>query len=706
MPTRKFLIRSNLWLIVPVISLFLFWMISAYGMLTFASDFLRVFRFLVFLFAPGCYFAVFLGKEMGLSLDEVLALDVLISIAMATFVSVYLSFSLLQIRETEMMGGLFVATAASGLFLLSRLLELDEFRTEVTLSKAWKAVTGLIVSFLIGFLLTMRVIPESFWRGWDPWLNTPVAKTILEEGLNPFELKDRYMGVANVGISGFYYFLAAIQVFTGIDFYSISRFGGPVLAGIASMITYLVVRRLEGTGPGLLASFLLFLNPFFVTRFSMALRENFSFIFFLGILFLLIFVEWGFRGDRISQLYFCFVLSLFLAVSLSSHSLVPIIVYGVVVWEIIFLFLKREHTHVELVSALFLSFLLAAPYLLPSTLTYVWTIRNWFLLSPELFFSVFIVAVTLTAFILYSQYRKKVFRSSRSITRKSLFLISAVLFVGTVYSIIFPKSFPILGSYNPPITLGMFAISSLILACLGFLTIFKSSVPTTIISLSLLLISIPNLTNVNVAFPLFRLVMYISWVLSYSGAKLFGFINNFYGKVKLKFSTRFHLSKKTFEIGNWRASVVIYIMLLTLISPLMFQDVQAIKKGYSNYTKEDVESALNFTKLLREGDIVVPQACAHPLLIYVGININKMIYNESLLQELYSTTTIQDFSRIILSKYPNTSRVHVFMIERRIGNKDFSAPPLKLLELCGEKHQLSSIVFYTISLSRFSEEEV
>lgn len=673
------------------------------GVSTFAPDISKGFNLLVFLFVPGYYIAVVLGKIMELGLDEILTVDIIVSAAMAMFVSVYLSFSFLQITEVEMGGGVFLVTVLSGLLLLPQLQKPDKLRGEKSLSSSLKAVGGLLVSFLIGFILIMRVIPESYWLGWDPWLNTPVAGTILEEGLNPFELSSRYAGVANVGISGFYYFLAAIQAFTRIDLYSISRFGGPVLAGMASMITYLVVRRLEGVGAGLSASFFLFLNPFFVKRFSMALRENLGFVFFLGILFLSITRGESFDRNWPPRLCFSFVLSLFLAVSLSVHSLVPIIAYGVVVLEIVFCFLKTGHVPVELILALFLSFLLAAPYLLPSMLTYIWTIRNWFSLSLESFFFISTGAIALIIFLFYSGMRT--FKSAGRYWRKVLILMTILLFVGAVYSIVFPKNFPILGSYNPHITLGMFAISSLLLACLGSLTVLKSSVPIGITSLSLLLILIPNLTNVNVAFPLFRLAIYISWLLAYGAAKFFKFVYDRHRSFELKFPIHFSFWKRKIEISNLQASLLVCVTLLTLLSPVIIMDLQAVSRSWTYHNQEDVNSALSFLNLLEENDIVVPQGWTQDLLIYAGIDLSTMISNGTMLQGLYSASTLENFSQIILSRYPNASRAQVFTIERRAGNENYPTPSPELLELWGEKHQLGSTVYYTVPLS-YTEKEL
>ena len=174
--TKKFFKCNSLLLISPIILFLLSWILSAAG--SFVPDFLEGFNLLVLLIAPGYYIAVVLGKIMKLRLDEILVLDVMISAALAMFVSIYLSFSFLKITRMEIFGGLFAVTVLSGVLLLPQLLKPEKFEGKVVLSSLLKVVLGLLVSFLIGFLFIMRVIPESYWRGWDPWLNTPVARTI------------------------------------------------------------------------------------------------------------------------------------------------------------------------------------------------------------------------------------------------------------------------------------------------------------------------------------------------------------------------------------------------------------------------------------------------------------------------------------------------------------------------------------------------
>lgn len=619
------------------------------------------------------------------------------------FVSIYLSFAFSQITEAEIFGGLFVLTVFSGLMLLPKLLKQGKLKEKVALSNASKAVIGLLASFLIGFLLVMRGIPVSYWRGWDPWINAPVAESIVVGGLDPFELGGKYAGVVSVGISGFYHFLAAFKVVTGFSFYSITRFGGPVLAGIVSMITYLVVCRFEGKGAGVLASFFFFLNPFVVTRFSMALRENFSYVFFLGVLFLLVVRRRANQGLG-SRISFSLLLGLFLATTLCSHSLVPLIAYAMVCFDLVF-FRFRDRRVFELILAIFFSLVLAVPYMPILVPTFAWVLRNQFLLSFEMVILLIVLTVGSLLVFVYFYKRLRGVNFSEGRLRRGVLVLSVILLLGAFYSILFPKTFTVLGSYNPPITLDMFALSSLLLACLGFLTVFRSSVPISIISLSLLLILIPNLTNVNVAFPLFRLVIYISWILSYGAAKLLRFIYGIHGKVRLEFSKSFRFFRKMFEIGNWNASAVVCVMILTLISPIMLQDIQTTGQRYSNYVEEDVESALNFISILEDDAVVVPQERTQGLLLYTGINISRMINNKTVLQELYSANSLQSFSRIILSNYPRTEKVYVFILQRFIGLENAPYPSEQFLKGVGERHQLGSVVYYTVPIS-YSEKEL
>jgi len=293
------------------------------------------------------------------------------------------------------------------------------------------------------------------------------------------------------------------------------------------------------------------------------------------------------------------------------------------------------------------------------------------------------------------------FRFLGKIARNALVILGVVLFVGAVYSVVFPKDFPVLSSFNPIITSEMFALSSLPLACLGFLTAFKSrtSVPISIISLSLLLISIFNLTNLNIPFPLFRLVLYVSWVLSYGAAKFLKFIYELHRGAELKFSMRPRLFGRSFEIRKLRASVIVCFMLLMLLSPLILTDYQANVKGYSNYAAEDVDSTLNFLKLVKDGDVVVPQEGTQDLLLHAGIEPTMLMHGD-LLKKIYSINTLQNLTQAIHSKYPNASRAQVFMLQKWIGSKYY---PILSVQFA-RAHQLGSVAFYTIPLSFYEKE--
>jgi len=152
---------------------------------------------------------------------------------------------------------------------------------------------------------------------------------------------------------------------------------------------------------------------------------------------------------------------------------------------------------------------------------------------------------------------------------------------------------------------------------------------------------------------------------------------------------------KIFENISWRG-VFLCIVVLAVASPLIIYDLMRVKRTYSYFKEEDVQSTLSFLSLLDDRDIVLPQHKAQLLLYYVGLDMDRIVNNGTICQELFTTNSLQNFSQIILSNYSNVSKIYVFMIERRIGNKNFPMPSLEFLELWGEKHQIGSIRFYII----------
>jgi len=689
--------RRELWLILPVLSVFILFLLSICGISTSSSYLYRGIRLLVFLLTPGYYVALMVGNIIELKLDEMLVLTILISIAIDTLLSVYLTFVLSNITESLICVGLLIVTMSLCMISVPRLLELHRQRGEFNYLSISKAIIGLVFSFLIGFILVRRFITTTYWRGWDPWGNAPTARVIIERGLTPLELKKWHYGYANIGISGFFYFLASINVFTGSSFYQITRFGGPVLAGFASMITYLIVKKLEGFGAGILASFFLFLNSFFVNRFSMTLRENFSYIFFLMILFLLI-VKNKYHGNKRLSIFYPLSISFLYVTILISHLLTSIIISSILLIEIMFsIFKDKKNMILELVQSLSISILLAFPYLgiIASSLDWV---KQELILSEIRIIILIMFLIPIIIIILIISYKKLRKLYFNNYYKKLMFIIiSIILIVGALNTILYPKTFKIFEPYNPPITINMFAISILPLALIGFISSIWFSIPKVILSFSYILVLILNLINLDIAFPLFRLVIYVSWILSYSSVMFLKFIYEFNVRTNIKLIINLERFKKKNIIIKLKSSIIIVIAILIILSPMIISDFNASKPEYlvPNFTQDDVDSAIEFLSLLKENDVVIPQERTLRLLRYVGIDLSIVINDK----ELHLTNDPQRFYQIIISRHSNASRVLVFTIQRCLGNELFPTPSLEMLELLGVKNQIGSIIFYTISFN-------
>lgn len=679
--------RNDLLLIFPSLSLLTLLLCLISGILKSAPDFLNLVKLIVLFLAPGWYLTRIIGEAIELKVDEIIVLDIVISTIITTFVSIYLSF-ITQITETTFIVSLLIVTFVSGLICSPRLFNTNKLRKKVTISNTLKLGMGLLISFFIGFLLVTRVIPTNYWTGWDPWVNTPVAQVILHEGLNPLELSTRYQ--VSIDISGFYYFLTSVRVFTGIDLYTINRFGGPILAGIASVITYLIVKRLESKGAGLLSSFFLPLNLFFIKRFSMTIRENFAYIFFLAILFLLVVRKQKYRRDWASRLGYLFLIGLLLGTLFISHLLTLIITYSIIFLELVFFLLKDKKAYTaELILAFILSLLFVTPYIQILIPAFSWIIRNQILTKFDLRIFIILSFSIIVTLISYKKLKRKNFSKKR--IRIGFLIVGIVFLIGTFNSILFPKTFSVLGSYNPTIRLDMFATSILLLAVLGVISTFWSSVQIDVLFLSLVIVLFMNFPNVNVAFPVFRLVIYISWLVSYLAAKSLNFIYDlFYFKFEL--STCLLFLNRLFK--NKKMILLIPGIFLLILSPIIVTDFAAAEKRYSYHIQEDVDSTLDFITLLKKNDVVVPQSWTQNILRYVNIDIDKVIHDET----LFSSNTIENFSQIILSKHSNATRIFIFMIQRWIGNENYPVPSLELLGKHGEKYRLGSIAYYVIYL--------
>jgi len=543
----------------------------------------------------------------------------------------------------------------------------------------------------MGVFFILRVLPESYWKGWDPWLNTPIVLEIVANGITPFEIPLLFGD--NVALSGFYYFLAATHVYTGIDLYLLNRYSGAVFAGITCVLVYLIVKKLEGSKAGIAAAFFLVLNPFFLERFVMPIRENFAFMFFLMILYFAIIrdqltqkpqLNWTFLG----------VNSLFLAITLSSHSLTPVFAYGLLTLQLLMRVMKKKVDNFREVLITFLLSGIIAITFVDYSVSYLWkrVITHSSLSNEMILISLLSIPAIL---IVFGLYRKRIHASIRRFTfssnkmdSRNLYIFIGILGLGSFIAMIFPTSFEILGQYQPPIELQDFAISTLPLAFVGLgIKYIKRNIPKPLLATAVLVLGMLNLPNLNVAFPQFRLILYCLLLLAYGAGKGFKF---FYPNVSI-------LSKeKQTEI-----LLVSCIMFIVILTPFVILDVGKQTQFRSYYSQSDIDSSVIFVDSLNESDIVIPQVWTQYILGYAGLEKARIFYQRSnfvINTDIYNISDYDEFKEYIQSFYPNASRAFVFIIAQRIYDPNYITPPISMLNKNAVKSVLGTIITYEVDL--------
>jgi hypothetical protein len=632
-------------------------------------------RLAVFSLSPGYYLTMKLGRVFRLTFNEIIILNCVASFGINTLITMYSSLVVTEITSLLISCGIFLVTVIT--FLLDPFIQFPlNFSTE-----DWKESLSVVICFLIGVFFTLRVLPDTYWRGWDPWYNTPIAQLILRGGITPFEITSTYGEVT--ALSGFYYFIAAVNAYTSLDLYSISRYGGAFLSGFSCILIFLIIQKLEGRKAGFVGGLLFCLNPIFLKRFSMMLRENFAFIFFLAVLYFFIVYDVN-KAKKQLNVSFIIVNALFLSIIVSSHSLTPFFSYGLAGLNLVFLLLtKRMLLLKELLYSIMLSVVVASMYF-GSSFSYFLSraTTHWMLSNMISFLSLFgLIAVTILVVFLKRR-SEDVFRKKRNVFH----VLMGMLLGGALYAILFPKTFALLGTYQPPIGLNDFAIVVLPLALIGFgVTFLHFRVPRQFLFLSSLVLVMLNLPNVNVAFPQFRLLIYCLIILSYGAAR------GFKEFCQPNINSNVHLSAP---------SLTACLGFILILTPFVAIDVTAQRSSLSYFTQPDVDSANSVMRILQDSDIIIPQASTHHLLRYVGVDENRIYLQRSnftINKDIYEISDVDLFIEHVLSEYPDVNRILVFIIESKLGDSRHYSPSISMLESSFDKQRIGTVLIYTIN---------
>ena len=330
--------------------------------------FLTYFQVLIFKFFATISFLFILGYlilrflNYKLKFYETFFTSIVLGIILLTLIATYLSFTPFHISKLSGIIAIFIFCLIMSALTNRKCLNenkilFDEIKKE--------KITLIILILILVIPLISRIeniAAHKYFLGYDPFTTKPCVNAILTKKLNPIQFATDSVNFFGQFQTGFYYFICILKKISGINEYLLTRYGGPILLGLAGVLLFLILANIFNSKIAGSISALIFIgSPFVVDRFSMLVRENFAFIFFLNFIFF-------FCLDQIKPQK-NIVLSLILAGVIASHILVSIFLLGTIVFSWSYKVIssmsykKNMFTHFKELSLLiFISFLISFPF--------------------------------------------------------------------------------------------------------------------------------------------------------------------------------------------------------------------------------------------------------------------------------------------------------------------------------------------------------
>jgi hypothetical protein len=672
--------------LLPLLSLFFVWLLDLFN---FANDniYYSFFKLLLILFIPGIYVCLIINSYVGFTYSELFILLLGLNLSLLLLLPIYLTYFNIYLSSQLIFYFLLIFNLLSFLLFKSKYNEKKFIPLNINIFY----IIQIILCFSISVFLISKVIPSSYWRGWDPWVNSPIGNAILINNFSPINLANYFSNVYNVDISGFYYFLVSINILTKINFYLITRYSPFFFLGCLNIITFVIINKKFNKYFSLLCCVFLNMNPFLITRFSMTIRENFSFLMLLIIIFIYINI---YEQNKKHNLLFIFVtiitFSIMISALFSSHVLTALLF--IIFMGIFNIYLLKKEQYFSMIKIL-LIFLLSIFLLIPYYDIYLnfifWQYNKQ--LAPYTLFIIISIFLLLAVLFLIKILNKKInfikyYKYSPRIIL-SIFLITIINYIYKNDIILTP----ILNNYNFSIFIILFSIIGIIFS-LKYLPEKVFIIYSLVISIIIIFF---NLTYNTAKIPLDRIYIYTIWILTY-----FSIIPLFYISLKIKslnINILFKIHNKNKKIN---VNTFYFILIFFLLVPGITIDLSHIKAGSQNYLETDHESTITFIKILNSTDVVVPQKFTSNILIYNGINIKNIINDGKLLNELYLTKSYDEFIELIKNNYPNCTNIKVFTLKRFSRLYGTNIPQKEILNSIGTEVILNNVRYYDILIPR------
>ena len=617
-----------------------------------------------------------LQKSLNMVEDELLVINFILGNCLFNIVYIFLNTLLPQVARTTLMGALCAISVLTGLW---KGLSDEDYQNEDSLVKRGLRYFVALLALIPGIYSIYKSLPANYWRGEDPWGLVVCAREIAVKNFTPLEAYEYFLAYFQLFTSGFYYHVAGIITVTGAHEEFLVRYGGIIMGGTLTALTYVTVKRLTNATGGLLAAFFLFLNPYMVLRFSSPLREYYGYL--ILIVFILLSNLRARSNQRFSPIYVLTSAVLF-GTALVNHSLTPIFILGILGFDVMNNIIKKRFNPIYETCAMFgVSLLLAIPYI---QILYIPFLK---------FFSINLIGLTLygaLGFIIFSaiilllknRVNEKSFQVSNPVKLVFLFLLATVFVVNLYYP-------PILG---PDFTFqylkkSQFSFSLGWVALIGFLALAYSNTPLQVYALALQVASFVDLSYLGIKVPLDRIGVYGMWIMSYSAAQLIVKVISFTGFEPINIEgMQFRAS--WFKEYAWRNRYAILILIL-IMTPFI-REVGQIRQSPVTYTSDRMNKAAEFVEILEKGDLVIPHRLLIPVIYYVDTpQENKLVIDKrgDWMDQFYASETVYDMSRWIQETQPDAKRIHFFTQKSFHSSDRFGSLSEEIIEDYGKERE-------------------
>jgi hypothetical protein len=595
--------------------------------------------------APGFYITKMVSRRYPLQIDEFIACNIIFSGLTLLFSYILLSTIFDQVTSPFLWAALALTAFVSTIIYCLNVNEKKESSQSEIYSLA-----ALLVCYLPSIVIMALALPLEYWRGSDAWETHSIVRSLVLNSMSPPELISYWESFVYLHNFGYYYLLAAFSLATGFTVDSILRLGGIFQSALLAIITYVYVKKMIGVIWGVLASWIIFLNPWMVLRWVTPIRENFSILLLFFVMYYIQLVKASKISSRSLNIL---IYTVVLVVSVMIHTLTPLFVLSVYLSEGLSHYLNglREDALDFVTSTASAVMILALfyPYTADPFTSFV---RN----NPA---TLMLVALGALALILGAVLLKRfdVVKIMQMWQVRAFLIASMVITISLV--ILHPPNFGF-GYIYGYIEMDNFSLSFLILSLVGAFSFVKRRIPLAVGILALIVSTSLAASYLGIEVPLSRLVIYITWVMSYVTAH---FISTMYIPVEMEISNSSirGLINKSVEWGKANRVMLIILLVFAAVS---VNDMGHQRRFLPTYSSYELESAKTFVESLGDGDLVYAQSEAEILLYFLGVPRGNIVHDpaeEQALGTIFGESSPHVVSKLVQENYPDAKKFHVVL---------------------------------------------